>query len=74
MLNSVYTEPFGFTLNHYDYLGLQSRTYASFRELGLEMGNSRVFAGIHYQASCDKGFEMGRKVASNILQTVKFLK
>jgi hypothetical protein len=39
-----------------------------------EMADSRVFAGIHYQASCDKGRWLGEKVSQNILSKVKFLK
>ncbi|MEO6220614.1 MAG: hypothetical protein ABIO81_09320 [Ginsengibacter sp.] len=41
--------------------------------MGKEMSDSRVFGGIHYQASCDKGIEQGKKVAQNILRKVKFL-
>jgi hypothetical protein len=74
MLNSVFGENFSFRLNHYDYLNLPARNYASFEALGREMSNSRPLGGIHYQASCDKGFLMGEKIATNILGIVKFLK
>ena len=46
----------------------------SFYEMGKEMSDSRVFGGIYYQASCDKGNLQGKKVGQNILSTVKFLK
>ena len=39
-----------------------------------EMADSRVFAGIHFQASCDKGIWLGEKVAQNILDKVKLKK
>lgn len=74
MLTNVFGENFSFTLNHYAYIGLPARNYSSFEELGTEMGNSRVFAGIHYQASVDKGMVMSTKVCNNILSKVKFLK
>jgi len=76
MLTDVLGENFDLTLDHYSYLvpSLPARHYSSFDELGREMGNSRVLAGIHYQASCDKGFWLGKKVANNILSKVKFLK
>ena len=74
MLTDVLGENFELILDHYNYLGLPARHYASFNELGKEMGDSRVFGGIHYQASCDKGFWLGKKVANNILTKVKFLK
>ncbi len=74
MLTNVFGENFSFTLNHYDYLGLPARNYQSFENLGIEMGNSRVFGGIHYQPSVDKGFTMSKKVCSNILSKLKFKK
>jgi len=53
---------------------LPPRSYNSFYEMSKEMADSRVLAGIHYQASCDKGRWLGEKVAQNILSKVKFLK
>lgn len=76
MLTDELGENFEFTDHTYDYppLQLPARTYSSFSYMAQEMSNSRVFAGIHYQASCDKGNWLGSKVAQNILSTVKFLK
>ena len=76
MLTDVLGENFELTLDHYSYLNpsLPARHYNSFDELGKELGDSRVFGGIHYQASCDKGFWLGKKVSDNILNKVKFLK
>lgn len=74
MLTDALGENFDLTLDHYSYIGLPARHYNSFDELGQEMGNSRPFGGIHYQASCDKGFWLGKKVSNNILSKVKFLK
>ena len=74
MLTDILGDNFQFTLNTYEYLGLPARSYNSFFEMSKEMADSRVFAGIHYQASCDKGRWLGEKVAQNILSKVKFLK
>jgi hypothetical protein len=74
MLTNVFGENFDFTLNHYEYLGLPARSYTSIDELGMEMANSRVFAGIHYQPSVDKGIAMSKKVCNNILNKLKFKK
>ena len=74
MLTDVFGDNFQFTLHTYDYLGLPARSYNSFYEMSKEMSDSRVFGGIHYQASCDKGIVQGKKVAQNILSTVKFKK
>jgi hypothetical protein len=57
-----------FTDHTYDYLGMQPRTYSNFVQIGQEAGNSRVFAGIHYQVSVDQGFLQGKKVAHNIFK------
>lgn len=56
-----------FTDHTYDYLGLPARSYTSYSSIGEEAGKSRLFAGIHYQFSIDKGIWQGKKVASNIL-------
>jgi hypothetical protein len=74
MLTDVFGDNFHFTLNTYDYLGLPARSYNSFYDMGKEMADSRVFAGIHYQASCDKGRWLGEKVSENILTKIEFEK
>ena len=74
MLTDVLGDNFQFELHTYDYLGLPARSYNSFFEMSKEMADSRVFAGIHYQASCDKGRWLGEKVGRNVLAKVKFLK
>jgi hypothetical protein len=74
MLTDVIGDNFKFTLHTYDYLGLPARDYNSFNAMAKEMADSRVFGGIHYQASCDKGSLLGKKVALNILKQVKFKK
>jgi hypothetical protein len=56
-----------FTDHTYDYLGLPARSYTSYSSIAEEAGNSRLYAGIHYQFSIDKGLWQGKKVASNIL-------
>lgn len=57
-----------FTDHTYDYLGFAPRTFSSFRAIGEDAGNSRLYAGIHYQPSIDTGLAQGRKVAANIFK------
>ena len=71
-LTSVFGDNFAFTINSYAYLGFPARNYSSFREMSKEMSDSRVLGGIHYQPSCDKGRELGKKVAENVLAKVQF--
>jgi hypothetical protein len=74
-ISDAFTAVFGnigsFTDHTYDYFGYPARTYSSFRAIGEDAGNSRFYAGIHYQPSIDTGFIQGRKVASNILAKLK---
>ena len=74
ILTDVFGENFQFENHSYDYLNLPPRHYNSFSEMAQEMADSRVYAGIHYQATCDKSLVQGKKVAANVLNTVKFLK
>jgi hypothetical protein len=53
---------------------LQALPFHSFTELKQAIGESRVYAGIHYGPSCTKGIQLGEKVAQNVLNTLKFLK
>jgi hypothetical protein len=74
MWTDVFGDNFEITDHTYDYLGLPPRDYSSFIAMAEEMADSRVFGGIHYQASCDKGLLMGIKIAQNILNQVEFKK
>jgi len=56
----------------YDYLGMAPRSYNSFDQLAREIGDSRVYAGIHYRYSCERGCEQGRKIGQNIAKKLNF--
>ena len=43
------------------------RSFSSFNKMALEVSNSRVYGGIHYQESCDNGLSMGKKIGDHIL-------
>ena len=78
-LADVFGENFEFTDNTYANLSttlgtLHPLTFHSFTELKKAIGDSRVYAGIHYAPSCAKGIQLGEKVAQNVLNTLKFLK
>ena len=74
MMSKIFGEDFHFTLHTYDYLNYPSRSYTSFTQLSNEISDSRLYGGLHYRATLDKSTEQGKKVAENILTTVKFLK
>ena len=74
MLSDVFGEDYEFTDKTYQYLNLPNPTFHSFSELKKAVGESRVFAGIHYKPSCEKGVRLGEKVAQNALAKLKFRK
>lgn len=73
-LTDVLGDNFSFTDHTYDYLGLAPRNFTSFTQMAKEMADSRVFAGIHYVPSCEKGAIQGEKIATNVLRILKFKK
>jgi membrane-associated phospholipid phosphatase len=74
MMSNVFGEKFPMTLHTYDYLNYPPRSYSTFTQMGLDIANSRIYGGIHYRLTCERSIEQGKKVAENILSTVKFLK
>jgi hypothetical protein len=74
MLANMFGANFQLTLHTYDYLGYPPRSYNSWEEMSIEMSDSRVFGGLHYQATQDKSRVQGKKIAQNILNTVDFKK
>jgi membrane-associated phospholipid phosphatase len=74
MLANMFGDNFQLTLHTYDYLSFPARSYNSWEEMSIEMSNSRVYGGLHYQATQDKSRVQGKKVAQNILDKVKFKK
>jgi hypothetical protein len=71
---NAFTAIFGdigsFTDHTYDYMSFAPRIFSSFKAIGEDAGNSRLYAGIHYQPSIDTGLMQGRKVTANILKTL----
>jgi hypothetical protein len=78
ILTSHFGDNFSFTDKSFvDFTGSQhfdAREHNSFTEMANEIGDSRVYGQIHYPKTCEDGQALGRKVAQNILATVKFLK
>jgi len=74
IMKGLFGPEYHFTDHSYDYLGMSPRTYNSFDALVQEIGDSRVYAGIHYRLSCESGTLQGRKIGQNINNTIMFLK
>jgi hypothetical protein len=74
MMSSILGDNYQFTLHTYDNLGMAPRTYKSFDEMAVDVGKSRVYAGIHYTYSCVEGKKQGENISQNILNILKFRK
>jgi hypothetical protein len=74
VFSNLFGNNYSFTDHTYDYLGFAPRSFSSFEAFGIEAGNSRLYAGIHYQPSINVGLVQGRKVAQNVISKLKFLK
>jgi hypothetical protein len=71
----VFGDDHAVTDNTFEYMWPGStRSYSSFNAIAEEAGLSRLYGGIHYRNSIDVGLWQGRKVANNIISTLKFLK
>lgn len=73
-LTTLFGDHYSFTDHTYDYLGFAPRSFSSFRAIGEDAANSRLYGGIHYQPSINIGLVQGRKVAQNIINKIRFLK
>ncbi|UOQ99773.1 vanadium-dependent haloperoxidase [Hymenobacter sp. 5317J-9] len=54
-LTSLFGTNYAFTDQNYVQFGLGARSYTSFEQAGAEAGISRLYGGIHYRTSCEKG-------------------
>jgi len=74
VMTSLFGEHYHFTNHAYDYLGMAPRSFNSFKDLANEISASRVFAGIHYRISCERGQKAGEQIGQNINNKLKFKK
>jgi hypothetical protein len=54
----------------WDYLGFPARTFNTFREFAQDAGNSRFYAGIHYQPSINTGLKEGKTIGDNVVNSL----
>ena len=71
-LTEIYGPNYAFTDQSYVPFGQAARPYSSFEQAAAEAGLSRLYGGIHYRASVEKGLVQGKKVAQNIDAKLRF--
>ena len=69
-LTTIYGNIGPFTDHTWDYLGFPARTFNTFKDIGIDAGNSRFYGGIHYQPSIDAGLKQGGIVGTNIINSL----
>lgn len=74
VFNNLFGSDYQFTSHTYDFLDMPPQVYSSFADMAEQIGLSRVYAGIHYQLSCEAGRTQGNKIAENIERIVRFKK
>lgn len=69
VLNELMGSSTGFTMTSTSAAPANStRTFANFTQAAKENADSRVFAGIHFRFSCEKGLELGEKIGEWIVE------
>lgn len=66
-LANIFGETYNFTDRSHDNRGLKARSFKSFTEYANEAAMSRLYGGIHYRESNERGMSNGRNVAQNVL-------
>jgi hypothetical protein len=71
MLTFLFGENFGFTDTSEVYFGLPARAFTSFSQAANEAAISRLYGGIHYRDSIEKGQEQGQSIARYIIGKIQ---
>ena len=74
IFTDLFGENYAFTNHTYDFLNMPPQSYSSFSDMAVQIGMSRVYAGIHTRHVCEAGRTQGQKIAQNILSLVSFKK
>jgi hypothetical protein len=71
ILADMFGENYAFTDRTHDHLGFSPRSYASFSEIAKETAMSRLYGGIHYRMSIERGLTAGRCIGDYMLKHLK---
>jgi hypothetical protein len=72
VFSDLFGKDYAFTNHAYDYLGMPPQVYSSFSDMAVQIGRSRVLAGIHTTYACETGRKQGNIIAKNILRKLSF--
>ena len=74
IMEGLFGTEYHFTDHTYDFQGQAPRSYTSFEDMVQDINDARFYGGIHSRISNKAGAELGRKIALNIENTLKFKK
>lgn len=74
IMTGFFGADYHFTDHSYDYLGMAPRSFNSFNDFESDVTNARVYAGIHYLLSCQRGTQQGEIIGQNINSKLQFKK
>ena len=65
------SSPFRFTMTSVNALDRPTKTFTSAEQVIREVGNARVWGGIHFRFSVQAGTAIGRAVADRVLHAMR---
>ena len=68
MLTYLLGDSFSFTDDTEEIFELPARTFSSFKQAANEAAVSRIYGGIHFRDSVEKGQEQGKKIGNFITE------
>ena len=67
VLTHKFGESFAFTDSTQMAIGLAPRKFTSFSQAALEVGESRVYGGIHFRPACELGAVQGNAIGNHVI-------
>jgi len=71
LLTYLFGDNFAYTDNTEIPFGSGQRSFKSFRQAAAEASISRLYGGIHYMQSIEKGNDQGKRIAADIIAKIK---
>lgn len=71
VLTQKFGDSFAFADSTQLSIGLPVRNFKSFNEAAYEVGESRIYGGIHFRPACELGAEQGKAVGNMVLSKLR---
>ncbi len=71
VLTGLFGDNFAFTDSTEMEFGIPPRSFSSFNEASKQVGNSRMYGGIHYRRGNEAGLKLGNEIGTFVLEDLK---